>query len=591
MLDKKAIETLSVNAVRDSIVTSPFLDQFIADNDKEPSWDGNVYIYEDTSKTKAKLKGRLPVQIKGKQSSDFSKEQITYSMSTADLKNYLYDGGAVLFVVYVNEKSQKKIYYAELTPIKLRFLLNGAKEQKTKTVELKSFPEDGNKKATIFLNCLQNCQKQASFSNAKLYTLEELEKKGMIEGLTIPLSGAGINDLELAFLTNEIYLYANVKGSSIPQPLELLSGELFTHRILENEVKIDEKTFYHEYGVINSAKKKVIKFGESFEMAFFDGQNGCKVNYKNSNKIRILATDLAFLLSYIEYGYFEINGAKIPFDSANADFSNFDIEEQKIRLEFARRSVQVLDMLNCKADIDLSSLKESDIRNLERLATALIDKKPVGGLKEDLQIVSIIEVGTLKFAMVCEPTEEKGKYNLVDFFRSEFNLVYEYEEIKAEPTSQYVILKSNNLLELSNLRTDAVFQSFLNLRNKKSYVRENWFLLTVIEAYDLSEDKRTDLLELALNLSNWLKEKSTDIETQISELNYLQVIKRQRALNIMEVDALWNIIEDKSSTDICKVGAYLLTDQQVPAERIFNKLPKANRDEFKTFPIYRFWKN
>lgn len=56
LLDRKAIETISVSAVRNSIVTSPFLDQFIADNDKEPSWDGNVYIYEDTSKKKNKLK-------------------------------------------------------------------------------------------------------------------------------------------------------------------------------------------------------------------------------------------------------------------------------------------------------------------------------------------------------------------------------------------------------------------------------------------------------------------------------------------------------------------------------------------------------
>ena len=33
-MDKKAIETLSVNAVRDSIVTSDFLDQFIADKSR-----------------------------------------------------------------------------------------------------------------------------------------------------------------------------------------------------------------------------------------------------------------------------------------------------------------------------------------------------------------------------------------------------------------------------------------------------------------------------------------------------------------------------------------------------------------------------
>lgn len=44
-MDSKAIETISVNAVRNSVVMSELLDQFIPDNDKEPSWDGCVYIW------------------------------------------------------------------------------------------------------------------------------------------------------------------------------------------------------------------------------------------------------------------------------------------------------------------------------------------------------------------------------------------------------------------------------------------------------------------------------------------------------------------------------------------------------------------
>ena len=51
-MDNKAIETLSVNAVKNSIVTSDFLDQFINDNDKEPFWDGAIYIYDNKSKKK-----------------------------------------------------------------------------------------------------------------------------------------------------------------------------------------------------------------------------------------------------------------------------------------------------------------------------------------------------------------------------------------------------------------------------------------------------------------------------------------------------------------------------------------------------------
>ena len=72
-------------------------------------------------------------------------------MSTVDLRNYLNDGGCVLFVVYIgNLGMTNKIYYAELTPVKLKRLLKEAGTQEHKTVHLKEFPVDGDKKANIF---------------------------------------------------------------------------------------------------------------------------------------------------------------------------------------------------------------------------------------------------------------------------------------------------------------------------------------------------------------------------------------------------------------------------------------------------------
>ena len=222
-MNRKAIETLSVNAVRDSVVVSDFLDQFIADNDKEPTWDGFVYIYSDKSKKKEKLKGRLPVQIKGTENDDVSKEEISFPVSTTDLNNYLYDGGAVFFVVYIGHNGlTRQIYYAELPPIKLRVYLAEAKEQKSKSIKLKKFPTDPNEKAMIFFQCLENCQKQASFSSAQLLSLEELESQGVLEGITVPVSTVGGIDPKTALLKNEVYIYAKIKGSAIPHTIEAI---------------------------------------------------------------------------------------------------------------------------------------------------------------------------------------------------------------------------------------------------------------------------------------------------------------------------------------------------------------------------------
>ena len=286
-MDKKAIETLAVNAVRSSIVTSNFLDQFIQDNDKEPSWDGHVYIYTHKSKRKDCLKGRLPVQVKGVESNDFTKREISYPVATSDLTNYLNDGGSVFFVVYVGRGgASSQIYYTELTPIKLRLYIASAKAQKTKSIKLKKFPEDNNKKETIFFNCLENCQKQSSFSSTKLYSLEELEKQGVLEGITIPVLALGQVDPKLALFTNEVYFYANIKGSPIPQPLEIFPENLSIREHRNALVAIGDRVFYNSVDVVLNADTVTTLVGDSLSIIAHRHSESFSVNYKSSDKLR-----------------------------------------------------------------------------------------------------------------------------------------------------------------------------------------------------------------------------------------------------------------------------------------------------------------
>ena len=43
-MNSKAIETIAVNAIKDSVVTVDVLEPYITENDKGPSWDGYIYI-------------------------------------------------------------------------------------------------------------------------------------------------------------------------------------------------------------------------------------------------------------------------------------------------------------------------------------------------------------------------------------------------------------------------------------------------------------------------------------------------------------------------------------------------------------------
>lgn len=119
-------------------------------------------------------------------------------------------------------------------------------------------------------------------------------------------------------------------------------------------------------------------------MKFTAPEHPCEIKYKNSDKIRVLARDLDFILTYLEKGVCQVNGIDFPFDYSGANFSDFDVEKEKEHLEYAKKIVNVLDLLNCPDDIDINDMEAEDWRNLNRLIEAFVDKKPVSGLKDNL---------------------------------------------------------------------------------------------------------------------------------------------------------------------------------------------------------------
>lgn len=595
-MDNKAIETLSVNAVKNSIVTSDFLDQFINDNDKEPSWDGAIYIYDNKSKKKSNFVGRMPVQIKGKESNDFSKDSITFSMKTVDLRNYLKDSGCVLFVVYIgNNGLASKIYYAELTPIKLRALLEDAKDKENKTVELKEFPTDNNEKATIFLNCFQNCQKQASFKDGKLFKLEELEKQNLLENIVIPVAGVGITNPDIALIENEVYLYANIKGMPGLQPIDVIPKNIQTKQTRNAVVAVDGKIFYTNYQIIKNKNGITVCYGESLTMRFGKKRQSCKIKYRNSDKIRVLVKDLDFMLTYLENGYFMVDDNKIPFDYTDIDNKHFDIENEKELLNHAKKVVKVLDILGCSEDIDIKDMKKRDWTHLNYLITAFLDKKPVKGLKDELPSIVNLKVGKLKFAVYLKACAKKGTYDIYDFFTTEIPVVIkdESDDIML-PVSQFNILHTNDFITLNNIKFEKLLPSFQKTEHHhETFSRANFFLLDMLNAYDIAQGERKEkILKTCKDFSEWIFEApNEEIDDQVKILNELQIIKRTRNFNPNEIEKLYKMIENSETREDCLIGAYLLLGQQQAAEMHFARLSKSEQNNFKEYPIYHFWKD
>ena len=107
-LNSRQIEQIAVTKVTQTIVRSNVLSPYIADNDKEPSWDGFIYL-----RAGSEGRQRVAVQVKGKTTKKLSTKP-TYPIDVTNLNNYLRDGGILYFVDFIIG-DEEYLHYALLT--------------------------------------------------------------------------------------------------------------------------------------------------------------------------------------------------------------------------------------------------------------------------------------------------------------------------------------------------------------------------------------------------------------------------------------------------------------------------------------------
>lgn len=154
-MNNNTIESLAVMAVKESILSTSRLESYIQEKDKEPLWDGYVFIYNSDNHSNDNFKGKVATQVKGKANKNFSKKEISYQVEIHELQTYQRDGGIIYFVVYLDDNTKnKKIYYETLLPVKIGLYLDKIKKdnQKKVSIKLTEFPSKNIAKESIFLN-------------------------------------------------------------------------------------------------------------------------------------------------------------------------------------------------------------------------------------------------------------------------------------------------------------------------------------------------------------------------------------------------------------------------------------------------------
>jgi hypothetical protein len=498
--------------------------------------------------------------------------------------------------VYISSDGTKeKIYYTTLTPVKLKLYLTQAKGQDTKSLKLIPFPTDSDRKATVFLNFYLDCKKQVSFATKEMLSLEELEKQDVLTGITLSVMGYGYgkNDMYKALFENEVYLYANIKGSNAPIPIDLIPCNLLTQETEPCTIAVNNKVYYSYLSRIRSKDKVIVQIGKSFKITMTELGNPISIKYNSAPMLSDRIKDTEFILDVIHSKHFSLNGCKLDINPTAAELQKFNIEEQKESIEFYKKVQMVLKLLNVQQDIKLSTITEHEQREIHNLITAFVDKKTVRNIRNDLPIVTKIKIQNIVLILVFEETSEgSGEYNIYNFFRS--NLVLMYDRLDSDDkyiTSQYSILQKDDYIQISNIDYDAILPSYQALlkNNPAIYDRANMDMLNMISAYD--ENKNAKLLKVAKSFAQWILNEDKDVlNYDIKLLNFLQIVRRERELNIDEVKQLCAITENSLTREDVKVGAYLLLDNQKAAQIHFQMLDKEMQEAFKTYPIFAFFK-
>ena len=586
-------EKIATNHVELAISKASHLVSHINSNDKEPSWDGDVEVYKKSGHVHAKadLILKVPVQVKGHIKPNLKKKSIKYSIQYSDLRNYLYVGGTIFFVVYFDKEDEHyTIYYVGLLPFDLKKMLKDYKGDfsKCKSIELKVFPTKKEDIDDIFLNFAHHMNRQRAAINSALLSFDSDLPTNTIS-LGYSTSAAKHYDLPLDyFFDHETYIYA-----VLPQKVELPIAHLDRIELFsftrDAPISVDSKVHFKSYTVTRSKISTVIRFGKGIQMSFSTTQSlPTKFNFTLSGTLAERIKDAEFMIAALSAHHYEINGGKIAFSEANC--ANLPTLQKK--LSFLLDVKKTLDAVHVTADLDCSSLSVTDNTNLSILRAALIDKEPIK-MCSSQSLLRTCHIANLELLLWVVPTEENSEYyNIYDF--NYVPLIYrEFDKNDKEyPSTHFVMLNKDAMLKYCNIDYNALLDAVQHVPFSKDYSHSlNALLLEMLKAYDESKNSRIELLSTATTLALWIKDSDPYTEHPIAILNYLQSVKRSRTLTSTEQAEILSLIEAAQDNESIYVGAYLLLDNPVAAKIHFDKLPEESQKFFESCPIYHFMPN
>ena len=569
-IEKGAIETL-----KRTVRLHEKMDEYLKEDDKGPSWDGDIILYSNEDLKSEHIKYRIPTQVKGKNDEKLLKRNgFTYPVQYKNLRNYLNDGGVCYFVIVIsNDGERASIFYSALTPIKLKALLKGTERkgpEQTRNIPLIRLKNnDKNELHKILLQFGHDSREQGRGELVrKAISLEELEK---IDSIKITTYAKNEEEAIKSVLSGEACLYGHLKDADIWLPFEYetqTSMSIVTGRRIEKPLKADDIVFYENVDIlVDSNKVFTLRLSENMSV-------NTKTNSFNFNAVTELddiIRDLKFLEALEKSCTLYIGEDKlatyndVKFHDGLKETMNFffllkqavdayDIHLNKRFKDFNKE--------NWAAVHKLVSLWKGDIAPAQDTSWYMWwwDGKVVPfllGMIEGGKVIAENATHMQNVAIFVLGKEEYRVPAMLRFKRDVWEKLYDVEE-------------SVLLEELEK----GVF-------NKETEGDFSVLFIEVLSAYDSTQNEK--YYDLSKIISDKLLEVSPD--NDYWKVNRFQILKRKRELTEEELQEIEKMGEQASDVKlICAID--ILLENKRSAKKVLESMETEDKDLFISYPIY-----
>lgn len=593
------LEKLATSAIEKEIAKTDLLSSFINSGDREPCWDGHIYIHEDKKKTKKNIK-KVAAQVKGKavRTRD-AKRTISYPISCDDLRAYMMNGGTVFFVVYLNKDTGDvlQIYYVSLLPVMVKKLLDEKKSQRTISVKFHKFPADNARKTELFLNFYEESKKQVSFAGKDLPNVDDLIKKGLLENISFSYTGLGACPdtrlLPKIIDGKSLTLYANIKGGTAPIPIEYFDEitNITTSKDTNIPISVKGHIYYDKVKTIATADTIEQQIGSSVKIIApnvdkVDSSIKIHLNINLTGTLTEQIEALEFIIALVDNEAFNFGDAEFPAKFPQSELDRMEACNFPEMLSNRKHIKEVLDSMNVKKDLELSKCTSDDIDNLMRIVNSIGDHRIIRGEIDEKNPGQKIKIANLTVAVVY--IKANGGYRIYDFFGNRFDVKWAPEGMEPVEVSQFMMMRPDDYLTLDNLDLEKVVENFKIIPPSTTHFElSNNCMLSMLNAYDKAPNP--ELLNAARQMNVWLGQHTDFLSSEIVTLNRLQIELRERPLEFSEKQELYTIATT-AKDEFQRLGAFLLLDEQEEARKIFDTLEEDRLNLFKGFPIYKFYK-